>query len=223
MPDFIRARNDQQKQQRMQEIMAAADQLFASCPYQEITLSAIANRLSWSRGNLYKYVTTKEEIFLALCEEKREAYFAELLERLPAEPGGTLESYAAVWASVLQNHRDYLRYGDILLTIIETNVSIDKLAAFKKKYYAGADVLDQRLAALLHISVETADAVQLMIYFHGIGLNSSCAENPIMRQALRQIGRELRHLDFQASMQQFILMCLEFHSKEKPAYHGTEN
>lgn len=222
MPDFIRARNNQQKQQRMQEIMAATDQLFSTSPYQEITLSAIANQLSWSRANLYKYVTTKEEIFLALCEKKQEAYFAELLEQLPTAPMGTLESYAAIWTTVLQNHRDYLRYGDILLTIIETNVSIDKLAAFKKKYYTGADALDQRLATLLDISVETADALQLMIYFHGIGLNSSCAANPIMQQALRQIGREVQPLDFQSSMYQFIFMCLQFHNKKR-SHHEPEN
>ena len=39
MTDFVRARSEEQKQARMAEIKAAADELFCSVPYQEITLS----------------------------------------------------------------------------------------------------------------------------------------------------------------------------------------
>ena len=35
-------------------------------PYTEIAITTIADKLIWSRANLYKYVTTKEEIFLEL-------------------------------------------------------------------------------------------------------------------------------------------------------------
>ena len=54
MTDFVRARSEEQKQARMAEIKAAADELFCSVPYQEITLSTIAGKLSWTRANLYK-------------------------------------------------------------------------------------------------------------------------------------------------------------------------
>ena len=70
MTDFVRARSEEQKQARMAEIKAAADSLFNSVPYQEITLSTIAGKLSWTRANLYKYVTTKEEIYLEICSDK---------------------------------------------------------------------------------------------------------------------------------------------------------
>ena len=66
MTDFVRARSEEQKQARMAEIKAAADSLFNSVTYQEITLSTIAGKLSWTRANLYKYVTTKEEIYLEI-------------------------------------------------------------------------------------------------------------------------------------------------------------
>lgn len=57
MNDFIRARSDAQKTARMDEIKAAADALFCAQPYPTITLSSIAAQLSWTRANLYKYVT----------------------------------------------------------------------------------------------------------------------------------------------------------------------
>lgn len=72
MNDFIRARSSEQKEFRMSEIKNAADMLFKKHPFSDITLTTIAENLGWSRANLYKYVTTKEEIFLAIVEEKME-------------------------------------------------------------------------------------------------------------------------------------------------------
>ena len=44
---------------------------FAERPYHEITLTTIADELGWSRANLYKYVCTKEEVFLLLSRTLR--------------------------------------------------------------------------------------------------------------------------------------------------------
>ena len=35
-------------------------------PYTETAITTIADKLIWSRANLYKYVTIKEEIFLEI-------------------------------------------------------------------------------------------------------------------------------------------------------------
>ena len=35
-------------------------------PYTEIAITTIADKLIWSRANLYKYVTIKEDIFLEI-------------------------------------------------------------------------------------------------------------------------------------------------------------
>ena len=71
MAEFIRARSSAQKEQRMQEIKRAANDLFHERRYHEITLKAIAEKLGWSHAALYKYVTTKEDIFLELCADAR--------------------------------------------------------------------------------------------------------------------------------------------------------
>ena len=64
MADYIRARSYDQKEERLNQIKKATEELFENFPYTEITLSTIAEKLGWSRANLYKYVTTKEEIIL---------------------------------------------------------------------------------------------------------------------------------------------------------------
>ena len=42
MTDYIRARSPEHKQERMEAIMAAADALFATRPYHQITMGTIA-------------------------------------------------------------------------------------------------------------------------------------------------------------------------------------
>lgn len=54
-----------------------------SAPYGEITLTTIAEKLGWSRANLYKYVTTKEEIFFEISSDKMAAYYSSLLSAFP--------------------------------------------------------------------------------------------------------------------------------------------
>ena len=47
MSEFIRARSDEQKAQRLAEVKAAARKQFAEKPYHEITLTTIAEELGW--------------------------------------------------------------------------------------------------------------------------------------------------------------------------------
>lgn len=119
MADFIRARSADQKIQRMEEIKAAARAQFEERPYHDITLTTIADSLGWSRASLYKYVTTKEEIFLELSADARDSYYDALLTAFPEGCGYSTEVAAEVWAGIINAHQDWLRFGDMLFTIIE--------------------------------------------------------------------------------------------------------
>ena len=132
MADFIRARRDEKKEERLNEIKTAAETFFASAPYGEITLTTIAEKLGWSRANLYKYVTTKEESFLEIAKDKMTAYYTALLSAFPQGNNYSPEVIAEVWAGILNAHQDYMRYVSYLNPIIETNVTVERLAVFKK-------------------------------------------------------------------------------------------
>lgn len=214
MSDFIRARSDQQKEERMEEIKHAVDQLFSTKDYHEITLTTIAEALGWSRTKLYQYVTTKEEIFLELIGCKRDAYMDAFMLTYPLGATYSLEVLSEVWANLLNSHCDYLRYSDILSTIIETNVSVERLAAFKQSYYIRAEKLNSRLADNLHITTEQADHLSLAIYHYAIGMQCSCTKNPLIRQAMELIGKEIPPVNFCEVMKDYILMCLTWYTKK---------
>lgn len=213
MSEFIRARSDEQKAQRLAEVKAAARKQFAEKPYHEITLTTIAEELGWSRANLYKYVSTKEEIFLLLAGDACADYFDALFAALPEGCGFSAATVAEVWAGIANAHQEYFRLGNLLSTIIETNVTIERLAVFKQGYYRNVDAMAERLPRILDIEPRDVERLLLAVYYHATGLVSGCWKNPLIAQALEQIGRPRPEIDFRAEMREFIGMCIEHYVK----------
>ena len=208
MSDFIRARSDEHKEERLSQIKEATAELFASNPYSEITLTTIAEKLGWSRANLYKYVTTKEEIFLEISAEKMSLYYNALLSAFPEGNNFTPDVIAEVWAGILNANQDYLRYVSYLNPVIETNVTVERLAAFKKKYYELAYTFRNRLAQMLGTSQDEAYKIQLDVLFYASSSAVSCYKNPLVQEALKHINIIPPAMDFYKDMKDFLKMRL---------------
>ena len=213
MAEFIRARSPEQKGQRLDEIKGAVRRQFAERPYHEITLTTIAEELGWSRANLYKYVTTKEEIFLLLTADECDAYFEALLTALPEGHELSPDDAASAWADVAAAHQEYFRLGDLLTTIVETNVTVERLMDFKRGYYAHVDEMREHLPQVIGIEPEHVEPLLLAVYYHATGLVSSCWSNPLIAEALRRLEIERPETDFRAEMRDFIAMCLERYTR----------
>ena len=213
MAEFIRARSPEQKEQRLGEIKGAVRRQFAERPYHEITLTTIAEELGWSRANLYKYVTTKEEIFLLLTADECDAYFEALLAALPEGRELSPAEAADAWAKVADAHQEYFRLGDLLTTIVETNVTVERLMDFKRGYYAHVAEMREHLPQVTGIAPERVEPLLLAVYYHATGLVSSCWSNPLIAEALRRLEIERPETDFRAEMRDFIAMCLERYTR----------
>lgn len=215
MDEFTRARSPEQKKQRMKEIMDAADLLFRGHSYHEITLTTIAETLGWSRGNLYKYVTTKEEIFLELYAAKHIAYI-EAMEAAFADKGKLPdELFAKLWTDVLDKNQEYLKYHGILSTIIETNVSVERLADFKKKIVTDLGRL-HRILALQRpdLTPKQIGSLYLTLLYHGSGLYGHVHCGPLLRQALELAGLPAIKDEFAPMYREFLMMCLGWYGGE---------
>lgn len=218
MSSFLRARSAEQKEQRLAEIKQATAELFAAQPYQAITLTTIAQALDWSRANLYKYVTTKEEIFLELAGDAHTAYSAAVADAFEheIEAADTLPLSASKrthlanqWAKAAADHRDWFHYGSILFTVIETNVTAERLARFKRGYYDAANALAALMSQMLGITPARAGQLYQTVYYHAVGTSGYCAKNPLVAEALAIAGIEKAPLDFEEDLSEFVLMCIE--------------
>lgn len=215
MQEYIRARSDEQKEERLSEIKSATAELFENCPYNEITLTTIAEKISWSRANLYKYVTTKEEIILEIANDKMSAYYNSLLSAMPDGNNFSLEVIAEIWAGIVNANQDYMRYVSYLNPVIETNVTVERLAVFKKKYYDLANSFSEKISVMLNISKEKAYKIQLDVLFFASSNAISCYKNPLIQEALKIIEITPPKMDFYKDMKEFILMRLKWEKIRK--------
>lgn len=214
MSDFKRARSDEQKLERMEEVKEVTAQLFATHPYHEVTLSTIGEQLGWSRANLYKYVASKEEVFLALAADARNAYYADLLKAFSKDKGFTKEDVAKKWASIADKNRDWAKLGAILVSIVEENVSLERLKEFKKDYYDELADLCEKVAPNIHVPASDFPNFFVTIHYHACGLSGVCEQNPLVQQAIKEIGVRKRSVNFKKDMNAFILMCLNEYSEK---------
>lgn len=213
MADFIRARSQENKEIRLLEIENAAETLLKESNYHKITFAAIAEKLGWSRANLYKYAASKEEIFLEILTDKYILFTDSLLSAFPPSSDYSLETMSEVWAAIITSHQDYLTYQSIQTMILETNVSLEKLAKFKQIISMYTEEVISHFSDYLHLSSTDTASVFSMILFHAIGLNHQCQQNPFSMEAARLAEISEQNINFKKEMQNFILMCLKHYTK----------
>ena len=213
MSEFKRARSDEQKLERFEEVKAVTAKLFENHSYHEITLSTIGEQLGWTRANVYKYFSSKEEIFLELSADARDAYFEDLAKAFSKDKGFSREDIAKKWASICDKNRNWAIYGAILVSIVEENVSMDRLKAFKKGYYDGLLSLTGKIAKNVGVPEENFAEFFSAIHYHACGLSGVCEQNEQVKQAIKELGIKRQQISFKKDMQRFIEICLKGYSK----------
>lgn len=208
MPDYQRARSPEQKAERMDAIMDAAEMLFRELPYHEINMGLIAKELGWSRSNLYKYASTLEEVFLALHNRANRAFLEDAVASIPDTPVDNA-SFAREWAKAADRHPDFLRYQDILIAIIESNASLERLVEFKRAFAEMIVPVRELLRRQTGCSDEQAHDLYLRLIYQAPGLYSHfhCAERTA--EAMRLAGLSPAKGTFEDAYASFTKMCLD--------------
>lgn len=212
--DYQRARTAEQKAERMEAIMDAAESLFRDLPYHEINMGLIAKELGWSRSNLYKYAATQEEVFLSLHERAHRSYIGELVNALDAAPADDA-AFARTWAEVTARHPVFLRYQDILIAIIESNASLERLTEFKRSLLEMTGPLIEVLARQLEADPSQMRELYFRLLFQAPNLYSHF--HPVGRsaEAMRLAGMPVAVGTFEDAFADFCAMCLTW-ERQRP-------
>lgn len=170
-PDpFQRARRPEQKEERRQHLLdTAKTALHGGMELSELGLNELARQAQMTKSNVYRYFENREALLLALLEEEAAQWQADLDARFAAAPLLTPERIARDFAGACAAHPLMCRLFSILPSIIERNVSAERLTEFKRNSLALiADVAQQlhRLAPALPGTAYVAflrQAIALMI------------------------------------------------------------
>jgi AcrR family transcriptional regulator len=186
MPIKRRAIKDEQKQERRQTILDHAWRLFQGTPYQQITISEVAERAGLAKGTIYLYFKTKEELFLALLEQQLAAWFDELDAQLHAQIGaGDITLVAELMCGSLDRHPGLTRLLAMLHNILEQNIDYDTTLRFKRMLLVRMNGTGALLEGCLPF-LRPGQGAHLLLQAHAliIGLWHLADPAPVARQVL---------------------------------------
>lgn len=161
---FQRARNDEQRQMRLNQITDATVELMQELPFDKITMKKIGEKLSFTRNNLYQYVKSKNEIILLIIQKDFQDWYETLNATYSPKKELTTQEFAQIWVKVASQYPRILHWFPLLGELIEKEITVEKLVEFKKNYFnVIAQVKNLIVQVLPQISLAQAEH---LIYFH---------------------------------------------------------
>lgn len=201
MMTWKRARGEEQKAKRVSEIVDATARLYKNHSFDDISFALIAKEARFTRSNLYKYFSNKEDVFLALLTHDL-IRFRRALARAH-RPGmvASVKAFAGAWTKTLIEHERLLKLFSILYTSLEKNASLESLTRFKK---TAKDEL-ATLAGLLCSAFPALTPEQAGKFLHlqgalAIGLYPMARPSDVQREAMQRAGFDQIGIDFEAHL-----------------------
>lgn len=208
--NFERARSKEQKDIRKDQIIKATLSLYGDLSYEKITLAAIAKELSFTRANLYKYTSSKEEIFLWIILSDFQIWVDDLESSFEGISDLSMKDFSCSWTAVIERNTRLIELFSILYTVLEQNVKIDKLALFKRELFQSYGPLFPLLKRLLPLlDEEQIDRFIHMQLFYAMGLYPGTLVNDIQKEAIKMAHVSFSLPQFVPEFERFILFTLQ--------------
>ena len=189
-----RAINDDQKATRRQALLDSASTLFREKSFQDISILSIAKHTGLSKGTVYLYFKTKEALFLALLESLQDAWFDHINQSLTHRPHDA-ESVTRLIVQTLNEHAPLAELIGISHSILEHNVEIDILKAYKKLFVTHLQTTGQLLEQKLGYLRDGEGSTSLQLVYAAIIGAANMAILPTSNQDLYKKQKSLQHLN----------------------------
>lgn len=148
--ELRRARTQDQKYFRRQQILEAAEQHFADVGYEAFSMVNLARLAGVVKGTLYLYFKTREEVLLTLYNQSLARWSHVFLDQLQSEM--TDRDYVATLYSTAMADRSFIPLLTRLEHVIEHNVSIERLVESKRHFIERIDCVAQATTAALGLN-----------------------------------------------------------------------
>ena len=126
-----RAMAVEDKEERRNAILDAAERLFLEHPERMANVSEVAHVAGVAKGTVYLYFPSKEEMLLALHERHVAAFFAELNALLDAPGDHDFESVFAVTRKHILRGPSYLPLTSRCLGLMDREIPLERALEFK--------------------------------------------------------------------------------------------
>ena len=152
-----RARQPEQKAERVESILTAAGELFDTQDFNDISMTDVAKQAGIGKASVYQYFNTKEEVFLSLYRNEVDGWLLEVERRLGRMRRPSPARVADHLGHILCDRPRFCRLSVIFSSVLERNVSDDFLLNFKQSLFAPMRRFTEQLQAVFpNISDEQA-------------------------------------------------------------------
>jgi AcrR family transcriptional regulator len=146
------SRREREKLRQRQEILDAALELFSQSGYHNVSMNEIAEKSEFAVGTLYKFFSSKEEIYKSLMVENSNRFFKTIMEALQA--GGDeveqLRNMVRAKGKVFMDNAPIVRLYHAETKGAGYNVKAGLDADIRKKY----DHVQQTVAAVFESGIK---------------------------------------------------------------------
>jgi AcrR family transcriptional regulator len=157
MATRTRAVRAEDKLERRQDILDAAERLFRTRPEALASMDELAAAAGVAKGTLYLYFPSKEELLVALHERHMATFFDKLQTALDSKRAFTVEDLLALGRKEIVEHPVRLSLGSLVIGLTERAIPPQSALAFKMKLgerlLAAGEALDARFG--LHAGEST--------------------------------------------------------------------
>jgi AcrR family transcriptional regulator len=207
--DFVRARTKEQIIIRREEIISACDALFSQHGYEGVNFNAISEMTSVKRPTFYLYYKTKDEVLLDLLKREMLDWNAFMQKVIHDTEIMTKEQYCTFLVETIASREKMLKLLTILITTIENQCRLEKLAEFKRESGGAQATIRGGLDKYFpdgDPSKKDFFMISFMSYVHGLYPLSFPTKKQI--DAMSTAGREYIPPDFKDTLYRGILLLL---------------
>lgn len=205
----FRAYSSEDKQQREEKIIEAAQTLLTEKSFYAINMDEVAKSAVLAKGTVYLYFKTKEELFLSVFERQAQTWFCEVQSGLaefssPATP----ETVVKLLVDSVKDKPQLTRLTALKQIVIEHNISFECAHEDKLRMQARTQELGEMIAAKLGLpaarGVQLLDLMQLFV----AGLEGVARPSLVSKQVFEQ-EPSLRTMDFAVELSNLLLAMLQ--------------
>jgi len=132
--NWQRATTDEKKNERKEAIYKAAFALFKKNGYDKVSFNGIAAEAGFTKSNMYRYFSSKEEVFLCVFSDLFEDWFMECQQQLQKlNQDEDITHFANTWVASLLAHPRFLDLTPLLFIALEKNSTYELLLEFKSQ------------------------------------------------------------------------------------------
>lgn len=194
--DFLRARTQQQIEQRQLDIINACDTLFEQGGYDNVNMKAISEMTAITRSSIYTYYKTKDEIILDLLYKELLLWKDVLLAWAQKAPLSKAD-FCKEFTEILVKNEKMLKHYCLLYSFLEINCRLDKLVIFKQNAIPVVATLVQVIKLNFPTySIENASLIAEEIMAYILGIYPTTHLTAKQKEALALSGTNYHAPDF---------------------------